>query len=150
MGNTFPPSVFRFAVCLDPASGGVDVVFHEVSGLDAALETMAVPEGGENRFVHALPKSAKASRLTLKRGLAAADSGLVKWCQQVLEGWLAVPIQAKLIEVHLMGPTGEALRRWRFTGAYPVRWSVDSFSSTQQELALEMVELAYSTVERVP
>ena len=68
----------------------------------------------------------------------------------VLEGWLAVPIQAKLIEVHLMGPTGEALRRWRFTGAYPVRWSVDSFSSTQQELALEMVELAYSTVERVP
>jgi phage tail-like protein len=147
--TTPPPAAFHFAVRLDPASGGGDVMFQEVSGIGAELETEAVPEGGENRFIHALPKGVKHPRLTLKRGVAAIDSGLMTWCRQVLEGGLAQPVQTKPIEVHLMGLTGEALRSWRFTGAYPVKWSVESFNSTQHEVALEVVELVYGAVERV-
>lgn len=147
--EAYPPAVFRFAVRLDPASGGGDVLFQEVSGIGAERVTEAVHEGGENRFVHALPQSVKHPCLTLKRGLAAADSGLVTWCRQVLEGGLAQAIQTKPVEVHLISPTGEALRGWRFSGAYPVKWSVERSRSTRQEVALELVELAYSEMERV-
>lgn len=144
-----PPAAFHFAVRLDPASGGGEVLFQEVSGIGAERVTEAVQEGGENRFVHAVPKSVKHPCLTLKRGLAAADSGLVTWCRQVLEGGLTQPMQTKPIEVHLIGLTGEVVRGWRFSGAYPVKWSVERFRSTQQEVALELVELAYSEMARV-
>lgn len=144
-----PPAVFRFAVRLDPASGGGDVLFQEVSGIGAELVTGAVQEGGENRFVHALPKSVTHPCLTLKRGLAAADSGLVTWCRQVLEGGLEQAIHTKQVEVHLISPTGEALRGWRFSGAFPVKWSVEPFRSTRQQVALEVVELVYSEMQRV-
>lgn len=149
MSDAFPPSAFYFAVRLDPASAGGDGMFQEVSGIGAEVKTEAFLEGGENHFVHALPKGVKHPNLALKRGVVAVDSGLVRWCRQVLDGGLAQPIQTKLIEVHLMGLTGEALRSWRFTGAYPVKWSVASFNSTQHEVALEVVEIAYSAVERV-
>lgn len=147
--DVFPPAAFHFAVRFDRAAGGDDVLFQEVSGIGAEWVTEAVQEGGENRFVHALPKSLKHPHLTLKRGLAAVDSGLVAWCRQVLEGGLAQPIQAKPIEVHLIGAAGEVVRGWRFSAAYPVKWSVEPFRSTQQQVALEVVEFAYSEMERV-
>ena len=149
MGDAFPPADFHFALRLDPASGGGEVVFQAVSGIGAELEAEALLEGGGNRFVHALPQGAKHARLALKRGVAAIDSGLVAWCQQVLEGGLVQPVQTQEIEVHLMGPTCETLRSWRFTEAYPVKWSVEPFGSTEQAVALAVVELAYRAMDRV-
>jgi phage tail-like protein len=149
MDESFPPAAFHFAVRLDPAAGGGEAMFQEVSGIGAEMETEAVHEGGENRFVHALPKGVKHPRLVLRHGVVAIDSGLVKWCRQVLESGLAQPVRTQQIEVHLMDASGESLRRWDFTGAYPVKWSVDAFGSTKQEVALESVELAYGTVRRV-
>jgi hypothetical protein len=49
----------------------------------------------------------------------------------------------------LIGPAGEVVRRWRFSATYPVKWSVEPFHSTQQQVALEVVELAYSEMQRV-
>jgi phage tail-like protein len=149
MTEPFSPVAFQFTLRLDPAAGGSEALFQEVSGIGAEMETETVHEGGENRFVHALPMGVKHPRLVLRRGVVAIDSGLVKWCRQVLEGGLAQPVATQQIEVHLMDESGEALRRWDFTGAYPVKWSVQPFGSTKQEVALESVELAYGTVRRV-
>ena len=149
MNERFPPVAFHFTVRLDPAAGGGEAMFQEVSGIDAELVTETIQEGGENRFVHALPKGAKQPRLVLKRGVVAIDSGLVRWCRQVLESGLTQPVLTQQIEVHLTDLSGEALRRWRFTGAYPVKWSAEPFGSTKHEVALESVELAYVTVLRV-
>jgi phage tail-like protein len=149
MNESFPPAAFHFTVHLDPAAGGGEAMFQEVSGIGAEVETEAVQVGGDNRFVHALPKGVKHPRLVLKRGVAAVDSGLVRWCRQTLEGGLAQSVLTRQIEVHLMDQGGEALWRWRFTGAYPVKWSAEPFGSTKQEVALQSVELAYGTVLRL-
>jgi phage tail-like protein len=149
MNESFPPAAFHFTVHLDPAAGGGEAMFQEVSGIGAEMETEAVHEGGENRFVHALPKGVKHPRLVLRRGVVDIDSGLVKWCRQVLERGLAQPVVTQHIEVRLMDQGGEGLCIWDFTGAYPVKWSVQPFGSTKQEVALESVELAYGTVRRV-
>ncbi len=48
-----------------------DAAFQEVGGLEAEIEVETVVEGGENRFVHRLPKPVKHPNLSLKRGLAS-------------------------------------------------------------------------------
>ena len=81
---SYPPAAFHFVVRFDPASGVNDASFQEVSGISSEMTTRSYHEGGENRFEHLLPEGVKNQRLTLKRGLASAESGLVRWCKAVL------------------------------------------------------------------
>jgi phage tail-like protein len=143
-----PPVAFHFAVTFGATPPAVDGAFQEVSGISPEMETEAVPEGGENRFVHQLPKAVKNSKLTLKRGVADLDSPLVSWCRAVLEGGLVRPIVPKVVHVFLLDGAGLPLRAWSFANAYPVRWEVEAFNSTKNELALEKIELSYAYSKR--
>lgn len=143
-----PPAAFAFSVSIGSSQGGPDAGFQEVSGLSAELETEAVAEGGENRFVHQLPKAMKYPRLTLQRGVAPASSALVAWCKEVLEGALAKPIEPRHVLVSLLDAAGEPLCSWSFVSAYPVRWELQPLGSTRNEVALEKIELAYAYCER--
>lgn len=77
------PVAFQFLVTIEDAHLPQDMAFAEVGGLDVEIEIETVVEGGENTFVHRLPKAAKHSNLVLKRGIADASSGLVRWCMEV-------------------------------------------------------------------
>jgi phage tail-like protein len=142
------PRAFHFAVRFGTDGADVDASFQEVGGIGAELETESVQEGGENRFVHQLPKGVKNTRLTLKRGLVPIDSKLVQWCKLVLEGGLAQPIETKEVQVMLLDREGGTLRHWSFTNAYPVKWSVEGFAATKNEVAVEQLELNYSVMTR--
>jgi phage tail-like protein len=145
---TAPPVAFHFAVSFGAAPPAVDGSFQEVSGIAPEIETEPVAEGGENRFVHQLPKAVKNSKLMLKRGVAGLESPLVKWCRDVLEGGLVKPISPKVVHVFLLDGSGTPLRAWSFANAYPVRWEVEPFNSTKNELALEKIELSYAYSKR--
>src|SRR5690349_3202871 len=93
--SVHPPVAFRFAVQIAGSPGQDDATFEEVSGLSSELEAEIHREGGENRFVHALPKAATHPRLVLKRGIADQRSPLVRWCEVVLEAGLAQPIETR-------------------------------------------------------
>lgn len=112
------------------------------------METETVVEGGENRYVYQLPKAVKHQRLVLKRGVGPFTSRLVSWCRDVLEGGLTGPVTTQLLYVSLLDATGQTLRMWSFANAFPVKWDVDPFQSTKNELALEKVELSYLYVKR--
>lgn len=144
----YPLPAFHFQVVFSGAAAGGDTSFQEVTGMTAELELEAVAEGGENRFVHQLPKATKYPKLVLKRGIAAADSVLVQWCKSVLEEDYAVAIEPRQVEVRLLNEDREAVRCWCLTGAYPVTWEVEALSSTKNEVAIEKIELAYSHIER--
>ena len=107
------------------------------------IETEDVVEGGENRFVHRLPKAVKHPKLVLKRGIAPVDSPLVKWCKSVLEGGLSAAIETKELHVRLLNENKDPLRAWSFVNAYPIKWEIESFNSTKNEVAIEMIELSY-------
>jgi phage tail-like protein len=143
-----PPVAFHFTVSFGAMPPAVDGSFQEVSGIAPEMETEAVPEGGENRFVHQLPKAVKNPKLTLKRGVAGLDSPLVSWCRAVLEGGLVNPIVPKVLHVFLLDGAGVPLRAWSFANAYPVRWEVEAFNSTKNEVALEKIELSYAYSKR--
>lgn len=144
-----PPVAFHFSVVFQGMSPPVpDMAFQEVSGLESGLETEAVVEGGENRFVHQLPKPAKRGNLKLKRSLSTVASGLVQWCKSTIEGDLAVPIKPKDMTVMLLNEMRAPVAVWSVGNAYPVKWSLGSFDAMKNELAIETIELAYTTLER--
>lgn len=139
---------FHFGVVIGGDGSSGDTSFQEVSGISAELELEPVNEGGENRFVHQLPKAVKNPKLVLKRGIAKSDSALVEWCKAVLENDYSEPIETKLVEVRLLNEEREPVRSWTFANAFPVNWDVESFNSTKNEVAIEKIELAYSTLQR--
>ena len=144
-----PPAAFYFAVTFGEQAQDADSSFREVSGISPEMETEAVVEGGENRYVLALPKGVKHPRLVLKRGIASNTSRLLMWCTAVLEGGLAQPVYTKMVHLFLLDSAGAPLRAWSFADAYPVKLAVEAFNSTKNEVAIETIELSYSFSKRV-
>lgn len=144
----YPPSAFAFAVSFGNGNAIDDTAFSEVSGIGSEFETETVVEGGENRFVHQLPKQIKHGHLELKRGIARLDSPLAQWCKDTLEGEFAKMIKLEVVIVKLTGANGQVLRVWQFNDAWPVKWSVDPFGATKNEVAIEKISLAYSYSQR--
>jgi phage tail-like protein len=143
----YPPVAFHFTVSI--GNGAVsDASFTEVSGIGNEMQMESLTEGGENRFVWQLPNGVKHGNLELKRGVANQTSALMKWCKRTLEGELAAAIQLQVVIVRLLGAEGEVLRAWQFNDAYPVKWSVDGFNSTKNDVAIEQIALSYSYSQR--
>jgi phage tail-like protein len=142
------PAAFYFSVGFGIAPGLVDGSFREVSGMAAEMDTEPLVEGGENRYVYQLPKAVKHTRLVLKRGVAPLASPLVTWCRDVLEGGLGQALTTKQLWVTLRDETGLPLRVWSFENAFPVKWEVEPFQSTKNEVAMEKIELSYLVAKR--
>ncbi|MGZ2260176.1 phage tail protein [Roseobacter sp. A03A-229] len=144
-----PPVAFHFSVMFVGLIPPVpDMAFQEVSGLESGIDLEPLVEGGENRFVHQLPKPAKRNNLQLKRGLTTAASGLVQWCKSTLEGDFAETIVPKDITVSLLNELRIPVASWSVGNAFPVKWSVGGFDAMKNELAIETIELAYTTLKR--
>ncbi len=144
-----PPVAFHFSVMFLGFFPPVpDMAFQEVSGLESGIDLEPLVEGGENRFVHQLPKPASRSNLQLKRGLTTAASGLVQWCKSTLEGDFADAIVPKDINVSLLNEMRIPVASWSIGNAFPVKWSVGGFDAMKNELAIETIELAYTTLKR--
>lgn len=147
--DNYPPVAFYFKVAflgLKPKDS--DTSFQDVSGIGSEMKTEDYAEGGENRFVHRLPKSVEYKKLVLKRGMATKNSELVKWCSTVLEGGFSKPIKPMSVQVSLMNGAGKIIRSWQFNNAYPVKWEADGFNSTKNDVAIETIELSYNNFSR--
>ena len=147
--SDYPPSAFYFQVMLGATLGTTDTSFQEVSGIGAEMETEPVSEGGENRYQLVLPKGIKHPNLELKRGIAAIDSPLVVWCKSVFELDFTAPITTQPVAVYLMNEDQEPIRAWTFADAFPVKWDVEPFNSTKNEVAIEKIVLSYTYSNRV-
>lgn len=149
LSSDYPPSAFYFKVVFSATAGMSDTSFQEVSGIGSEIETEPYVEGGENRYVHQLPKSVKHPKLVLKRGIAKMTSPLVIWCRSVFEGDFMIPIVPMPMMVYLMNENKIPIRAWTFANAYPVSWEVESFNSTKNEVAIEKLELNYNYSNRM-
>ncbi len=147
-GDDYPPPAFYFKVVFNSKSSIPDTSFQDVSGIKATIETETYTELGENGAVYQLPKPPTYTNLVLKRAIADKDSGLVKWCRSIFEGDFAMPIEPLLVQVHLMGENADPVRSWSFANAFPVSWDVGNFNSSKNEVAIETIELRYSSFSR--
>lgn len=150
MSGYYPPAAFHFSVALQPGGNNtIDAAFAEVSGLDTEREVVPIKEGGENRFVHQVPGRNKASKLVLKRGLLVSLSTMFEWCKDSLESDLSTAIKPRDIVVNLLDAKSEVLMAWYVSGAWPVKWSVDRLNASENKVALETLEFAYTSIDRM-
>ena len=145
----YPPPAFYFKVLFGATLGLTDTSFQEVSGIGAEIQTETLVEGGENRYVHTLPKGVKHPMLELKRGIAPMTSPLVLWCRSVFEMDFMTPIVAQPVGVYLMNVERIPIRAWSFANAYPIKWEVERFGSTKNEVAIENITLSYTYSNRL-
>ena len=143
-GMHYPPEAFSFRVSLDTQSGEADGWFHEVSGLSSGMESDEVVEGGENRFVHALPKGVKRTELVLKRGIVPTHSPLVRWCKDSFEAGPGAPIDKKFVNIALVDASGSSVSAWTFADAYPIKWVVDGFDTENRKVVIESIAFEYA------
>jgi phage tail-like protein len=143
------PVAFHFSVSIDGAGVmDTDAAFREVSGLETEIETDTLREGGENDFVHRLPKGHKQGNLKLVRGLAVDDDPLLNWCREVLEGGLYNEIKTATVVIELLNEKHEPVASWSAQNCWPVKWQIRELNAMQNELAIETIELAYTTLKR--
>jgi phage tail-like protein len=126
----------------------IDASFQEISGIAAELDTESVVEGGENRFVHRLPKQPKYPNLVLKRGVTAKESFLAEWTAKTLASDLTSPIQPHDLMVTLLNERGDPAMTWTFANAYPVKYGVSALSSQEDKILIETLEFVYSYFKR--
>ena len=146
--TAYPLPAFYFRVKFATTGDSADTAFQEVSGIGGQIDTEEITEGGENRFVHRLPKAVKDSNLVLKRGIADINSELVKWCLKVFSQGLDTAIAPMTIMVELLDSEGQPARSWSFVNAWPVSWQVDAFSASKNEVAIEKLEFSYQYMSR--
>ena len=131
-----PLTSFRFLVEIDNLVVGG---FSEISGLQVETEIEEYREGGNNTFVHKLPKFSKYPNLTLKRGLT--DSTVLwNWYQEVVSG----TIERKNGSIILLDYAGSEKWRWNFIQAYPVKWGGPDLKADSNTFAIETLELAHN------
>ena len=121
-----------------------DSKFQDVSGLTAEIGIEEIKSGGENRFSHRLPTRAKYNNLVLKRGMLT-DSGLINWFKDAVENFNFSPAT---VIVKLLNTDHQPLESWSFIKAWPVKWVVSDFKSTDNAIVIETIELAYQYFRR--
>ena len=124
--------------------------FQEVNGLSYEVETEELREGGENRFTYKLPKRIKYPNLVLKRGLLKGTA-LLDWFKSAISTYFTVVIydfKPADILITLLDEAGEPAAIWNVVQAYPLKWSVSDFKSTDNSIVVETIELAYKYFER--
>lgn len=148
MSDYYPPVSFYFTLAFDGIRSADDAAFMEASGMDAEFTTTEIKEGGENRFAYRVPERAKYGNLVLKRGMVLATSQLAVWCRRILESDLSGAITPRSVTLSLLDENASPLMTWNFVNAWPVKWSVASFSAQENKLAMETLEFSYNYFTR--
>lgn len=144
-----PPVSFNFSVAFGSASTYPieDTYFSEISGISAELDVEEKREGGMNDWVYYLPKGTKGSKITLKRGLASLNSELIKWCFDTIH-FDKTKVTPKQMVISLLDRNPDEPRMvWAFYNVIPVKWAMADFNAKESNVAIESLELVFSSME---
>jgi phage tail-like protein len=134
----YPLTGFHFLVSFDSLlSRPVDSRFQDVSGLEVEMEMDSFTEGGQNRFTWQLPRRARYSDITLKRG-KISDSAIVKWCKDAMEHFIFSPVN---VTISLLNEKREPVQSWYVVNAIPKKWSVSNFNAEENAIVIESITL---------
>lgn len=143
------PVAFYFAVEFKKGSFSIELPFQEVSGLTVEIDTEEIREGGENSFTYHVPTRIKHSNLVLKRALAPIKGDYLEGLTgRAMNGDPISALNLFEITVSLMDANSDPLRSWLISNAYAVKWEVEPFGSSKNELSFEKLEFVYSKLQR--
>ena len=133
-----PFPAFSFEIRMSgQAVGG----FSECSGLQLETEFQDYPEGGQNSFIHKFPTRTKQSNITLKRGIV--DRSMWDWYWDLTQGMA----ERRDISIIVYDPAHEKKIVWSLNQALPCKWVGPDLNASQNNVALETLELCYQRIE---
>ncbi len=135
-----PYVAFRFEIRFDdlPVGG-----FSECSGLQLETEVQDYAEGGFNQYVRKFPGRTKQTNITLKRGIV--DRLMHDWYLDLIEG--TVSLKNGSILVHDTSGKNVDIE-WQFQRAFPCKWIGPDLNATQNNVAVETVEICHQGLIR--
>jgi phage tail-like protein len=119
--------------------------FSEASGLEMTLKTEDYNEGGRNGEVLHFPTRVQWSSITLKKGISAGNA-LWDWHYSFVEG------KGKRRDgvIVLMTDLHVPHNIWCFKRGLPVKYSAPSLNATQNNVAVESIEISHEGLWQVP
>ena len=133
---------FKFIVEIDGiASAG----FQKCSELSVEVANVEYYEGGA-LIPNKSPGRLKFTDVTLERG-ATSDEDLFDWLSEVADAaanaGLVEPDFKRNLDIVQQDRDGSTLRRWRLTGAWPVKFVAGDWDNNADENVIESVTLTY-------
>jgi phage tail-like protein len=135
-----PIPAFRFTVRFDDLPPGG---FSDCSGLQMETEIQDYHEGGVNTHTWKFATRTKQANVTLKRGIV--DKLMWTWYEAIARGQM----QFRNATITVLDPAGadEAIE-FQVVQAFPVKWVGPDLSASQNNLAVETIELAHQGFRR--
>ena len=135
-----PFLAFRYALRIDGKELGG---FSECTGLQLETEIFSYREGGQNLYELKFPTFTKQSNIMLKRGIA--DWTLWEWYEELLKGRVTRR-NGTIILLDRSGSSEEMA--WTFEQAFPIKWMGPDMNGTQNNVAVETLELCYHILRK--
>ncbi len=125
----------------DVALGG----FSECSGLEMSMQPEEYKEGGNNGYIHKFPTRVSWSNITLKKGIGAGTA-LWDWNYGFVEG------RGKRRDgiIVLLDDLRTPNNVWYFRRGLPVKYTAPAMNATQNNVAIESIEIAHEGVYQTP
>jgi phage tail-like protein len=135
-----PFAAFNFTLDIDGLAGSHG--FSECSGANTEQDVIEYREGTMDAAVIKLPGLKKFGDITLKRGYTT-NNELWKWRRTVLDG------KTTRLTGHIVlnDEAGKPALRWKFTNAWPRRYSAPTLTGSTNEVAIEELVLAVESFE---
>lgn len=126
---------------LDVALGG----FSECTGLEMSLQVEEYKEGGNNGQLLKFPTRVTWSNITLKRGIGVGTA-LWDWHYGFVEG------KGKRRDgvIMLLNDLRQPNNVWCFRRGLPVKYTAPPLNATQNNVAIESIEIAHEGIYQVP
>ena len=142
-GRRDPYKNFRYLVEIDSI---VQAGFSEATIPDSTSDVIEYREGSEPSILRKLPGLTKYSNLTLKWGITDSME-LYEWRKLVEQG--KMKDARRNMAVLLMDEEGNPAARWEFGDAWPSKYDAPDLTAEGNDVAVETLEIAFETMERV-
>jgi phage tail-like protein len=136
-----PAAPLPLAGILSLAVGG----FAECSGLELSMQPEEYKEGGNNGGVLKFASRVTWTILTLKRGVTD-KADLWDWHFEFVEGHG----RRRDGVIVLLDAARNPAQVWHFRRGLPVKYTGPSFNATQNNVAIEAIEIAHEGIHQVP
>ncbi len=150
-------SKFYLEIKVDGSDDRIDAYFMEAQGFERSQDVIELCEvtpqkWGKNgsavgRVVRTkIPGNSKSSNLTLRRGMTSSKV-IWEWFQAVEQGNWAK--QRRNGDLTFYDQGGREQARFRFMGAWPIKYKIGDPSAGKSEFEIEEMELAVDEFSRI-
>lgn len=143
MAQKNPYKNYRFLVEID---GIVQAGFKEVTIPDSSQDPIDYREGNDQPTVRKIPGLIKYGNVSLKAGMTDSME-LYNWRKLVEDG--KTDNYRKNMAIILINEQGDSKGRWEFSDAWPTKYDAPDLNATDNNIAIEAIDIVHQGMKRI-